>query len=285
MSMIEIDNRTAAESPGSAKGGAPPAARRLTPRSIRVRNRCLVALANARSLPAPTAHDLATMGDDVNLRDAWSRWASAHNAVPRVVVSGSHAAAPIVWWRSRRVAWGILAASVLASAVVVGAQVWPLDARAADQGWMPVADSTLANANAVLLRLGQTSPGVSVSVPLSPADVAALVFRSALRRRPALFTNVEARADSLLWVRGTLVGRDGDPLRFELRGRLRVARTGTGALAIVALDVADSANAPSLSPVVIDGQPTLPPIRFALPRFVLDLRLADGNATIVTQSR
>jgi hypothetical protein len=259
-SMIETDSQA------SHSSFAP---RRLTARAVRVRNGCLAALARARSMPAPSSADLESLPNTVGLAGAWQWWSGKHAPTPRVVVTDvREVRAPAsVWWRSRRVGWGILAASVLASAWGLRAQVRPFLGRAAAvEPWTPVADSSLAHINGVLLDLGRVFAPVSLS--LTPADVAALVFSSSLRRRPAAVSNLEARVDSLISIRGTLADASGNPTQFEVRGAVRVARPGLGQF-----DVAEF--------YLIDGPigrraVEVPPIRFILPRFVRDLKVMDG---------
>jgi hypothetical protein len=281
--MIGTDNQVA-----RAPAAAP--ARRFSPRAIRVRNRCLANLAQARSMPVPSARDLAAIGDDIGLRDAWASWSARQSGGARIVVSETPNVPTAAWWRTRRVVWGSLTATVLASAWVVRAHAWPIgasDARPPSEQWTMVGDTSIAHVNTVLLRLGQTS--ATLSVPLSPADVASLVLRRALWRNPALLTDVEARIDSLLWIRGILLGNPDAPRRFELVGRVRVPRAGMGQMDIVALSADDSIDLRPSPARVIDTNPNrrsdLPPIRFALPNFVRDIQLAEGSAMLLTRRR
>ena len=64
---------------------------RLSPRAVRVRNRCLAALAARRSLPIPTDADIGAIGDDVRLSDAWAQLQAA-----RATPNGPVEAAPPV---------------------------------------------------------------------------------------------------------------------------------------------------------------------------------------------
>jgi hypothetical protein len=258
--MIEIDNR--------AKNSSF-VPRPLTPRAVRVRNGCLAALAKVRSMPAPSSADLESLPNNVGLAGAWQWWSAKHAPAPRVVVSDTRepTAPTPVWWRSRRVGWGILTTSVLASAWVLRAQVRPLLPRATPvESWTPVADTSLAHINGLLLNLGKVYAPINLS--LTPADVAALVFSSSLRRRPAAVSNLEARVDTLISIRGMLADASGSPTQFEVRGAVRIARPGLGQF-----DITDF--------YLIDGSvgrraAALPSIRFALPRFVRDLRVVDG---------
>ena len=274
--MIETGKRVS--SPGTV--------RRLTPRAVRVRNGCLTALATVRSMPVPSSQDLANLGADVGLTDAWAWWTSQQRSAPRVLVSDPPSTPTAAWWRSRGVVWGILAASLLASAWVLRAQVRP-STPATVGTWLPVADTSLAHVNSLILRLGQTS--ASITVPLSAADVAALVLNSSLRRQPPSMTDLEARIDSLLSIRGTLADGRSAPLRFELRGRVHVVAAGKGRLDVVGFEVigppnghASTRGAGASTPQQITN---IPPIRFTLPNFVRDIVLSNGRATLLTRSR
>jgi hypothetical protein len=150
-----------------------------------------------------------------------------------------------------------------------------VNAAAPVESWTPVADTGLAHVNGVLLRLGRVLGPINVS--LTTADVAALVFSSSLRRRPPGVANLEARVDSLISIRGTLVEASGASTRFELRGGVRVARPGLGEFDIAEFYLVDGS--------IGRRSGELPPIRFSLPRFVRDLRLVDGAIILSTRSR
>jgi hypothetical protein len=228
-------------------------------------------------MPSPSSADLATLPNDVGVADAWAWWVGKQTSSPRVVVNAtpetSAVVADPVWWRSRRVGWGILAASVFASAWVLSAQVRPLATGAArTDSWTLVADTSLAHVNGVLLNLGQVSAPIDVS--LTPADVAALVFGSSLRRRPPAVTDLEARVDTLMSIRGRVAEASGVS-RFELRGNVRVARPGLGQFDIVEFYLLDG----SMGRRAVE----LPSIRFSLPRFVRELRIVDDGVMLSTR--
>jgi hypothetical protein len=135
---------------------------------------------------------------------------------------------------------------------------------------------TLARVNGMLLSLGQTS--ASMSVPLAASDLASLVFRSSLRRRPPALADADARLDSLLWIRGTVAGPSGAPVRIEIGGDVRVTRPGAAELVVLSMRMTDvaSGTAPAQSP-------SLPRIRFSIPRFVSEIRIAGGQAMVTTR--
>lgn len=229
-------------------------------------------------MPSPSGADLATLPNDVGVADAWAWWVGKQSSAPRVVVNATPETSPVVagpvWWRSRRVGWGILAASVFASAWVLSAQVRPLATGATPaDSWTLVADTSLAHVNGVLLNLGRVSAPIDVS--LTPADVAALVFGSSLRRRPPAVTELEARVDTLVSIRGRVAEASGVSSRFELRGNVRVARPGLGQFDIVEFYLVDGSMGRRAA--------ELPSIRFSLPRFVRELRIVDGGVMLSTR--
>ena len=48
--------------------------RRLAPRALRIRNRCLTNLAARHALPLPGERDIAAFDDTVGLEDSWQQW-------------------------------------------------------------------------------------------------------------------------------------------------------------------------------------------------------------------
>jgi len=268
--MIETGSRAPVRRPNESH--------RLTPRAARVRNGCLILLARTRALPVPSDHDLAALADDISLGVAWEWWSGRHAVAPRVVTRA--APAPPAWWRSRRLAWAVVVISALASAWVVRAQVMSRAAVAEESGsiepmWSMVSVNDLANANSVLIRLGQTS--APVSVPLSAAEVASLAFRSALRQQPPSVANLEARIDSLIAIRGTVI-RERTTTQFELRGRVRVAAPRVAQIDVVEMRVTDLATGRRL-PATQSGS-GFPPIRFRVPSSVKTITLVDGKALL-----
>jgi hypothetical protein len=273
--MIETGNR--------ARPRTATPAPRLTPRAVRVRNGCLATLARARSMPAPSANDFAALGDDVSFGAAWDWWSARQGGAPRVVTRATPAANS--WWRSRRLAWTVVVVAALASAWAVGAQVWSRATISEEPGiveplWSTVSANDVANANTVLLRLGQTSAGLSVS--LSAAEVASLAFRSALRRQPPSVANLEARIDSMLSIRGMMIG-DGAG-QFELRGRLRIVRPRLAQIDVVEMRVTDPTTGRGLQPVP-NAANGYPPVQFAVPSYVEATQLVDGHAVLVRRTR
>jgi hypothetical protein len=256
---------------------------RLSPRAIRVRNRCLAMLAKTRSMPAPSAGELSRLGNQVGLADAWAWWSSQQSGPVRIAVSQPVIALQPAWWRSRWVALTILAVSALASTLVVFAQLRPstnVNVAPADVSvpapplWSPVSETTLARVNGLLVQLGQSS--APMAVQLSPSDLASLVFRSSLRRRPPGVTDADARIDSLLWIRGTVGRPSGAPVRIEIGGDVRVTRPGAAVLVIKSMRATDVATGRDVPPS------NMSTIRFSLPSFASDIRIAGGQAVLTT---
>jgi hypothetical protein len=291
--MIEIDSSASA----SASAGA--SRQRLTPRSIHVRNRCLESLARQQSLPVPSDDDIKGVADDATLVDAW-RWWTRRNTpqsvavIPESLVPG-RAATPELWWKSTRVAPMFLVALAFALGVGVGDR-WLLPAikgdsaaEAANGGWMSVGDSAGARLDGILLRLGRTPAPLTVS--LSPADAAVLIFGSASQFRPTVVDSVEARVDSarsFLTIRGR-VGQ-GERVRFEVGGEIGVVRSGIGELRLSRLSLGgDSLVAPGELRRLIGSQQAFRAeatrIRFSLPRYVAAIGVRDGRVLLVTSAR
>src|SRR5215211_5330394 len=93
--------------------------RKLRPRAVRVRNRCLVALAARRSLPIPSADDLALISDGEALSEAWARWETIHVASSgRLIVAAPTPVRTRSRWRSSAIKIGAVAAAGVLGFVV-----------------------------------------------------------------------------------------------------------------------------------------------------------------------
>lgn len=258
---------------------------KLASRAVRVRNRCLAALAARRSLPVPSAEELTALGDGLGLRAAWEQWETSHTPPTRVVEIGAVPTAAKVRarWRSPRLmkTAAVVAAGMLGVVVGglwrqrVGAQA---NAAAAEVRWLAVNDSVTQSLNARLIETVLRDPRSPVS--LSAADLAALIFRSP-RRRTVAIDSLEARIDSLLWIRGRL--RRGP--RFELGGDVRVLRRGIAELRVRRLAIDGTAtDSTMVSRLVAGPRPRsvdVDRLRFDVPGFVSSILIADGAAGAV----
>jgi hypothetical protein len=190
-----------------------------------MRNRCVAVLARRRAIRVPNDADLAMMGNDVGVAELWSRWERMHG--------GRIGKAPR---RVSRVATG--AAAVAAAIVVLGTayltrDVWlpRADAEQAAPAWMPLTDSVTANLDSKLLAVA--SSDVAIAFPLSPAELASLILRPSIHRPAPPLDSVEARVDTLVWIRGRL--RDGS--LFIAGGTVEIVRRGVAAFRVATLDV------------------------------------------------
>jgi hypothetical protein len=243
-----------------------------------------MALAARRSLPIPTATDLATLGDSVTLVEALQQWERLHRPVVATPRGGFELPPrPIARWRTPfalKVA-GVAIAGLLG--FFVGEQVLlpHSDARAlggsVEHPWIMVNDSVTEALNETLFR--SRAANASEELSLTAADLAALVFRSP-RRRVVVVDSVEARADSLLAVRGQLAGKSA----FELQGTLRVLRRGIGELEVKSLVVDGVAIDPTLSTrLLARGRPRTENsdrLRFDIPLNVTSLSLFAGEVRV-----
>jgi hypothetical protein len=145
-----------------------------------------------------------------------------------------------------------------------------------EQVWLPVTDSVVNALNAKLSRsmIINDAPG---RLALSAADMATLIFRSPGGRQ-APVDSIEARIDSLLWIRGRLRGAS----RFELGGELRMLRRGLAELHVAHLTIdgveADSARVAGLDVGVRSPADASDGIRFEMPAFVTRLTFVYGAA-------
>ena len=255
---------------------------RLAPRVVRVRNRCLAALSARHSLPAPNPDDLATIGDSVRLSEAWATWGHAHTGMrqadpaptrPRVRTRAG--------WRSPAVKGAALVLTGLLG-FVVGERLLPrADAQASaapiEPRWDPVTELAVSTLNAKLL--GASASDVRPRFSLSPAEVAALILRSR-GSVVSRMTGIEARSDSLLWIRGRL--RAGDV--FVLGGALHVVRRGVAELRVSRLVV----NGRDVDPFSVsrllagyESKVVGDRLRFDVPWFVAGLRPEDGTVEVI----
>jgi hypothetical protein len=259
---------------------------RLSARTVRVRNRCLAALAARRSLPIPTDAELAALGDDVALSDAWTQWHTSHTP-PKGTVEVTPPAtkrAPTKW-RPRLAKLTAIAAAGLLGFIVgerwlpgAGAQAGDL---AAEKQWLPVTDSVVTSLNAKLRAA--TNDG-SARLTLSAADIATLIFRSP-RRRQTPVDSIEARIDSLLWIRGRLRGGS----RFALGGRVHLARRGLAEFRVEHISVggvdADSAQTARIVVGVRSRSSDTERMRFEVPPFVAGVAVAEGAVELLARPR
>jgi hypothetical protein len=256
--------------------------RRLSPRAIRVRNRCLAALAARRALPIPTQAEAAAIGDDVQLEEAWAQWQSGHTPPTGIVeIAKAPVKRPVTKWRSRMVKTSALAAAA-ALGFIVGDR-W-LPGAAAQSGdvlatkvWSPITDSVVA---ALDEKLTNASAVSDPKLTLTAADLATLIFRSP-RRRQTPVDSIEARLDSLLWIRGRLRGGS----RFELGGDVRLSRRGVAEFRVDHLTIggvaADSARTARLVVGVRSRSIDYDRMRFEIPLFVAGIAIMDGEAQLL----
>lgn len=260
--------------------------RRLAPRALRVRNRCLANLAAHHALPLPGDQDIAGFDDTVGLEDSWRKWSETHT--PARGASG--VVAPQIPRRTQRAGLRpILAGVALVTAFSAGFfgfkffERWRdgqvAAAAAAKAGWVLVNDSTIAALRGKLLRLAGTE--VVLRVSLSTADVGALILGGLEPRPRRPLDSLEVRIDTLVWVRGRIRGAS----RFELGGRVRALRAGHGALDVTRMSVDGSETLPSSASRVTTGGYAGPAngVQFALPSFVADLRLGDRVVELITR--
>jgi hypothetical protein len=239
-------------------------------------------LAARRSLPVPSTEEIAAIGDAVSLSEAWTQWQTGHAGSAGIIETTTPAAAkrPILKWRSF-----VLKSAAVAAAAVLGFVVgerWlrlpdagaQSSAATATQAWVPVTDSVVVAAYAKLSRI--VMDDAPAPPRLSAADMATVIFLSP-RRRHALVDSLEARVDSLLWIRGRLRGAS----RFELGGELAMLRRGVAELRVAHLAIdgveADSARVARLVIGVRSRTAPADRIRFEVPGLVTELAIDDGS--------
>lgn len=259
---------------------------RLSPRAVRVRNRCLAALAARRSLPIPTEADIGAIGDDVQLSDAWAQLQAARTTPNGPVEAAPPPVTRVAKWRPRIIKTSAVAAAALLGFVVgdrwlpgAGAQSGDI---VAEKAWLPVTDSVVTALNVKLSSVGANETGTRLT--LSAADMATLIFRSP-RRRQAPVDSIEARIDSVLWIRGRLRGGS----RFELGGDVRMSRRGVAEFRVDHLNIggvdADSAKTARLVVGVRSRSADADRMRFEVPLFVTEVAIMDGAAELMTRAR
>jgi hypothetical protein len=230
---------------------------------------------------------MEALGDDVRLGEAWVQWQTGHTpangAVEAPAPAGKRVAAT---WRPRLIKISALAAAAVLG-FVVGDRWLPGAAAqsgdiAAEKAWLPVTDSVVAALNVKLSSVAASDVGARLT--LTAADMAALVFRSP-RRRQAPVDSVEARIDSVLWIRGRLRGGS----RFELGGEVRMSRRGVAELLVEHLTIggvdADSARTARLVVGVRSRSTETERMRFDVPAFVADVAIMGGAAELMTRAR
>ena len=259
---------------------------RLSPRAVRVRNRCLAALSARQSLPIPTEADIAAIEDDVRLSEAWAQWQTARTPKGPVEAAAPSAKRVPAKWRPRMIKISAVAAAAMLG-FVVGDRWLPGAAAqsgdiAADRAWLPVTDSVVTALNVKLSSIAANETGTRLT--LSAADMATLIFRSP-RRRQTPVDSIEARIDSVLWIRGRLRGG----ARFELGGDIRLSRRGIAEFRVDHLNIggvsADSARTARLVVGVRSRSADVDRMRFEVPLFVTEVAIMDGAAELTTRAR
>ena len=152
----------------------------------------------------------------------------------------------------------------------------------AEKAWLPVTDSVVTALNVKLSNVAANETGTRLT--LSAADMATLIFRSP-RRRQAPVDSIEARIDSVLWIRGRLRGGS----RFELGGDVRMSRRGVAEFRVDHLNIggvdADSARTARLVVGVRSRSADADRMRFEVPLFVAEVAIMDGAAKLMTRAR
>jgi hypothetical protein len=262
----------------------------LSPRATRVRNRCLAVLAARRSLPTPSAQELNAIDGKLGLRAAFEQWEKLHTPPIGVAtiapVQSAAVQARRMRWRSPRI---IKSAAVAAAGLagLLAGDLWRQRVGAqesiatVEQRWLPVNDSVAASVNRTILA-AMRDRGAGVS--LSAADLATMIFRSP-RRRSVPVDSLEARMDSLLWIRGRL--RRGS--RFELGGNVVMLRRGLAELRVKHLNVDGVATDSTMVSRLVAGPRSrsvdVDRLRFEVPSFVSSIFIAGGAAEVSIRDR
>ena len=255
---------------------------RLSPRALRVRNRCLAVLAARRSLPIPREQDFASLSDDVTLEEAWSRWKKMHELTAPLPRGFELPARPRSRWRTPLAykTAGVIVAGVLGFVIGRRVLVPAADAQSSAglvvQPWLAVTDSIASAVNQSLYHARDARGPLDISA----ADAAALIFRSP-RRHTVYVDSVTARADSMLAIRGHIAGT----AVFELRGALRLVRRGTAELQVISLMVDSVDVAPTMiTRLVARGRArseTSDRLRFDVPLDVAAIAVRDGGVELI----
>lgn len=252
----------------------------VTPRVIRIRNRCLQSIAKRRALPVPSHADLGKIDDGLALADAIAAWQAAHQA-PKPKPRGGFELPPRprARWQSPLF---VRSAAVLVAAVVgiiAGREFFPRAGAQSRGGvarpWLQVTDSVSDRVNNRIYSVTDDSRGTM----LTAADVAALIFRSP-RRHTVFVDSVEARADSLISIRGRLAAN----ARFELHGDLAFVRRGTAELIVRSLVVDGTEVEPTLiTRLIARGRARSEDsdrVRFDVPSSVTNIAIIDGTISM-----
>jgi len=253
----------------------------VTPRVVRIRNRCLQSIAKARSLPVPTASDLETIDDGLALADAVKAWEAAHQA-PKPKPRGGFELPPRPRARWRSPVFLKSAAIFVAAitGIIAGRQFLPRASAQSRDGsiavpWIAVTDSLSERVNSGIYSVTDDNRGTM----LTAADVAALIFRSP-RRRTVFVDSVEARADSLISIRGRLAANAS----FELRGDLGFVRRGTAELIVRSLVIDGTEVEPTMiTRLIARGRARTEDsnrIRFEVPASVTNIAIIDGTISM-----
>jgi hypothetical protein len=188
-----------------------------------------------------------------------------------------------VVWRSPAVKGAALVLTGLLGFVVGERWLPRADAQASaaaiEPRWEPVTELAVSTLNAKLL--GASANDVRPRFNLSPTEVAALILRSRGRVPPPM-TGLEARSDSLLWIRGHLRGDV-----FVLGGSFRVVRRGIAELRVTRLVV----NGRDVDPFSVsrllagyESKVVGDRVRFDVPWFIAGLRPDDGTVEVIGAS-
>src|SRR4029077_2173709 len=137
-------------------------------------------------------------------------------------------------------------------------------------GWAPVNDSVSARLRGKLLGLSRAE--VQLRFHFSAAEAGALILGTIEPRPRVPLDSVEARIDSVLWMRGRLRGGP----RIAIGGQLRELRPGRAELFVTRLEVDGVATPPSRASRIIAGARIRPTDRLHLlvPAFIGDLHVA-----------
>jgi hypothetical protein len=236
-------------------------------RIVRTRNALFRRLAVRSGLPEPGLGTMATLDDQAGLTAVLNLWrARFGQSVPIVVtvpevVPATRARAARRWWT---MAASLSLAATAALPARAGRELGAVPVARESQGevvtWSAVADSLARDVFSQLAVLD--SARVDTAVSLNAAMAAALILGTPKGRYLGL-TRVEARIDSVVHLRGTLV----DGRRVSVRGWVRLGDAGIGRLRVTSalprLVAADSAVSRDLT--------------FLVPRRVTALWIAGGH--------
>jgi len=259
-------------------------------RALEIRNACLARLAVEAGLPAPTDADVSALDTGLSLEDAWARWQASHAVTMPVPVAVPGKKRNTVR-RGRWIGIGVATAALVTFTAVLAAERYRANVR--DAGGMvaiPAAERwtrVTATERATLANklLTMASSEMPVSISLSAGEFAALAFGPSQARQHVRIDSLDARIDSLLWVRGRLRGGS----RFEMGARIVITRPGRAEVRAAQLSF-DGVDRPAAEfgayTAVIQGR-KIPPGRdgvwIELPAFVGALHVESGGATITNR--